>query len=76
MRTTLKIDDDILAAAKDLAHTKRLSVGQVISGLARQALTPSSPPAAYRNGILLLPRRADGTPITLEVVNRLRDELP
>jgi hypothetical protein len=38
MRTTLEIDDDVLALAQDLAHAQRQSVGHVISDLARTAL--------------------------------------
>ena len=39
MRTTLDIDDDLLAAAKELARRERQSVGSVISGLLRQSLS-------------------------------------
>jgi hypothetical protein len=39
MRTTLDIDDDVLLAAKELAAIRRTTAGQVISDLARQALT-------------------------------------
>ncbi len=39
MRTTLDIDDDILAAAKERARLENKTAGQVISELARQALT-------------------------------------
>ena len=39
MRTTLDIEDDVLAAAKDLARRENVSAGQVISRLARLALT-------------------------------------
>ena len=41
MRTTLDIDDDVLAAAKELAHSQKTTAGRVISNLARQALTRS-----------------------------------
>jgi Ribbon-helix-helix protein, copG family len=77
MRTTLSIDDDILAAAKHLAAREHKSVGEVISALARQGLARSSrAPKVERNGIPLLPSRKRATPITLELVNRLRDEQP
>lgn len=76
MRTTLSIDDDVLLAAKDLATRQDKSIGEVISDLARQALRPNSPPAPVRNGILLLPIRLDASPMTMERVNKLRDELP
>lgn len=39
MRTTLDIEDDILVAAKEMARREHLSAGQVISRLARLALT-------------------------------------
>jgi hypothetical protein len=42
MRTTLTIDDDILRAAKTLAAQKGVSVGSVISSLARRGLEPKS----------------------------------
>lgn len=76
MRTTLAIDDDVLVAAKGLATLQRKTVGEVISALVRQALKPSNSHGETRNGIALLPMRADAMPVTLELVNRLRDELP
>jgi hypothetical protein len=74
MRTTLSIDDDILLAAKDLAARQNKTIGEVISNLSRQALQPVQAHIAMRNGIPLLPVRSDSVPITLELVNRLRDE--
>jgi hypothetical protein len=75
MRTTLAIDDDVLAAAKHLAERERKSVGEVISDLARQGLMRNSrAQKAERNGIPLL--RSGSTPVTMELVNQLRDELP
>ncbi len=76
MRTTLAIDDDVLAAARDMASRQRKSMGEVISGLARQALRPATPAPTIRNGITLLPNREGAPPVTLELVNRLRDEEP
>jgi len=63
MRTTLSIDDDVLAAAKGLA-------------LARQALQPVAPSGATRNGVPLLTPRPGAAPVTPELINQLRDELP
>ncbi len=77
MRTTLAIDDDILAAAKHLAQREQRSVGEVISALARQGLErgkAGSP--TERNGIPLLAYRPGAVPVTLELVNQLRDEQP
>lgn len=76
MRTTLAIDDDVLAAAKALAARRRQTVGEVISALARQALRPAATRGATRNGVPLLPVRDDAVPVTPELVTQLRDELP
>lgn len=77
MRTTLSIDDDILAAARALAEAGGRSLGEVISDLARKGLRPAPPaPASHRNGIPLMPIRAGSSSATLELVNRLRDEMP
>lgn len=74
MRTTLAIDDDVLLAAKAIAHQQNRTLGEVVSELARKSLRrPAS--AKSRNGIPLL--RADaGNMVTLEMVNALRDEAP
>ena len=39
MRTTLDIDDDLLAAAKDLARREHTTAGEMISRLVRRSLT-------------------------------------
>jgi hypothetical protein len=77
MRTTLTIDDDVLAAAKHLAEREHRTVGEVISSLARQALVPVGRSSRNeRNGIPLLPSKRGPSPVTLELVNQLRDEQP
>jgi hypothetical protein len=76
MRTTLAIDDDVLAAAKGLAALHRKSIGEVISALARQALQPQAASGTTRNGVPLLQTQTGTVPVTLETVNKLRDELP
>lgn len=76
MRTTLAIDDDVLVAAKEIALIHRKSIGAVISALARQALQPQSNSRATRNGITLLQIKPGTDSVTLEMVNKLRDELP
>jgi hypothetical protein len=81
MRTTLTLDDDVLAAAKVLARQRRQPIGSVISALARQALVaptqqPASSAQVERNGLPLLPLQPGGAPVDLELVNQLRDEAP
>jgi negative regulator of replication initiation len=38
MRTTIKIDDELLRAAKSIAATEHKTIGEVISALLRKAL--------------------------------------
>lgn len=73
MRTTLTIDDDVLAAARVMAEREDRSVGAVVSDLMRRALK-AAPAQTMRNGRRLLPISNPGAVVTLEIVNRLRDE--
>jgi hypothetical protein len=75
MRTTIVIDDDVLAAAKAIARQKNQTIGQVVSALARNSLHPPVA-ATERNGIPLLPVRRPDAVVTDDIVNALRDELP
>jgi hypothetical protein len=77
MRTTLDIDDDEFAIARARAARERSSIGQVLSALARTALQPGSRAAATaRNGVPLLSGKGRHRPVTLELVNQLRDQSP
>lgn len=73
MRTTLAIDDDVLVAARALARQQSRTLGAVISDLVRQSLPPSSV-TTTRNGIPLLSVNRGGEPVTLELINALRDD--
>ncbi len=78
MRTTLTIDDDILLVVKAKADREKRSIGEVLSALARIALAPPSSDQTEgqntKNGLVLLPRKENGKPVTLEIVNKLRDD--
>jgi hypothetical protein len=72
VRTTLEIDDDVVAAARELAASERRSLGSVISDLARRGLTPAR---VEVDGELPVIRVPQGTPaITPEMVRRALDE--
>jgi hypothetical protein len=75
MRTTLAIDDDVLAAAKELAATERKSLGKVISALARRALRPVETDRKSRNGVPLLSVHPNTPRVTSELVHQLREDL-
>lgn len=82
MRTTLDIADDVLLAAKETARREKLSVGAVITDLARRALVQAAEPTSGRGapsrsrlarlGIQPLPKR--GGIVTNETINQLRDD--
>lgn len=75
MRTTLTIDDDVLLAAKELARQQNRSIGETISDLARRSLSRPQG-TGVRGGVPLLQSKRRGRPVTLELVNQLRDDLP
>ena len=76
MRTTLAIDEDILAAAKHVAQREKQTLGQAVSALARMGLQRAQRNGGnLRNGIPLLPTQKGAAPVTLALVNQLRDEL-
>jgi hypothetical protein len=77
MRTTLDIADDVMQAARERARRERKTIGEMISELARRALTTpqgqlsvKEPKAVY--GIKPFARR--GGIVTNELINKLRDE--
>jgi hypothetical protein len=75
MRTTLTIDPDIVETARALAAQRGVSIGAVISDLARRGLRGDSPAApAQRNGIPLLPVGSDSRVVTPELVAAILDE--
>jgi hypothetical protein len=77
MRTTLNLDDDILATAKSLAAQQRKPVGEVVSALVRRALKPSGKSAPERNGVPLFPVGKNAGKVTPEIIRELlEDELP
>jgi hypothetical protein len=75
MRTTLNIHDDVLAAARDLAKRNHVNVGKAISTLARDGLRQEASEKAARNGVPQLPVQPGSGSVSLDAVNRLRDEL-
>lgn len=77
MRTTVAIDDDVLLAVKEKARREARTVGQVLSDLARRALTDPQPAAAALStpgfyGFTPLPHR--GKAVSNTLIDQLRDE--
>ena len=74
MRTTIDIDADILQAAKELAAVHRKTLGQMVSELMRKGLERPVSETRVRNGVPLFPHRPGAPPITMAMVNALRDD--
>jgi hypothetical protein len=74
MRTTLDIDDDVLAAAKELASGQKTTAGKVISDLVRKALTQPIAAAGLPvvDGFPILPHA--GKLITVAFIDKLLEE--
>ena len=73
MRSTLDIDEDILLVAKELAARQGVSMGKVLSDLARQTLTRQAE-TSTRNGLPLFPRQLGAGIVTLTLVSQLLKE--
>ncbi len=83
MRTTLDIADDVLLAAQAAAQQQNVSVGAVISDLARLSLlrhpapmpSPSTSSSPFGSRLVLLgiePLPQRGGIVTNELINQLR----
>lgn len=74
VRMDLLIDDDVLVAARAQAERQGASIGEVMSAMARKSLRGLESGERSAAGVLLLPRRPDGGPVTSEDVYRLLEE--
>ena len=77
MRTTLDIADDVMQAVRERARRERKTIGEMISELARRALTTPQEPLSGKEpkavyGIKPFARR--GGIVTNDLINNLRDE--
>lgn len=76
MRTTLTIDDDLLAAAQSLARHRGTTLSAAVCELIRRGLKPQQVYAQApeeEDGFPRFQVAEDARPITLEDVRRLED---
>lgn len=78
MRTTINIEDDVLAAAKELARLQNVSAGRVVSRLMREALVGYQPQdwsaqTEVRQVGGFRPFPARGAVVANDRINNLRD---
>jgi hypothetical protein len=72
MRTTLDLDETVLAAARSKARAEKISIGRAVSELAMAGL--SGRPAAVASTSFPVIRAAAGHLLTDELVEQLRDD--
>ncbi len=76
MRTTLTLDDDVFAVARQRAQREHIALGEAVSRYVREALRANAHapavPVALRSKYSVLPAR--GEIITTEHVRRLMDQ--
>lgn len=77
MRTTLSVDDDVLLAVKERAKREQRTVGEVMSDLARQALTGqhhagTEASAEAFHGFEPFPHR--GPAVSNDLIDQLRED--
>ena len=77
MHTTLDIDNDVLAAAKEVAKLEDKTAGQLISELLREALRARAARGAEkpRNSLGFRTIPAGGRTVTSQLINEMREEL-
>lgn len=78
MRTMIDVDEDVLAAAKELARKQRVSIGKIVSGLLREAMSgrysrseARHDPPAKAGGFRPFPAR--GRVVTDGLIEQIRD---
>lgn len=74
-RTTLTIEDDAMKVAKMHAARHRMTLGQAVSELVRQAAERSLV-TEDRNGLHVVRLNRRSPTVTAALVDRLREELP
>ena len=75
MRTTLTLDDDILAEAARRAEALRVSLGKAVSDLARRGLQVA-PPVRNVNGLVVFDPPKGSPKITARKVKEALSDFP
>lgn len=73
MRTTINLEDDVLARVKRYAEDRSLSMGKAVSDLVRRGLTAPRPTKVVHGfHVVVLP--PDSPPVTSADIERVADE--
>ena len=74
MRTTLTIDDDVLSLARSVAAAEGVSVGEVVSRLARQGIASTARVGRGNDDLPAFSVPDDAAALTSEMVRQALDE--
>ena len=75
MRTTLSLDDDVMAEAAKRARILRISLGKAVSDLARRGLQVA-PPVREKNGLTVFDPPKGSAKITASKVKEALSNFP
>ena len=75
MRTTLDIDDHVLAVAREMSSTLEVSLGAALSELARRGIGRGELPERGNNGIPVFVVGAQAAPITNDMISQALGEV-
>jgi hypothetical protein len=75
MRTTLDIDDHVLAVAREMSSVLEISLGAALSELARRGISRGEQSAVGANGIPVFEVSAGAAPITNDMISQALGEL-
>lgn len=64
----------MLEVARSLAKHRRMSLGKAVSDLIRKSIHPPMRDQLANNGLRVIARGDDAKAVTLDIVNKLRDE--
>ena len=73
MRTTITLDDDIVELAARQAKVRGVSLGRVMSDLARRGLNAPTP-STSKDGLVVFQLPGDSPKVTTEDVRRIESE--
>jgi hypothetical protein len=71
---SLTIPDDVLAAARQRAEARGTTLGEALVELARRGIEADE--GDFWKGVELFPHRELDPPVTMDLVSRLREEVP
>lgn len=73
MRTTVRLDPEVAAAAEELRRARNIGLGEAVNELARAGLSRTPPPSSFRQRTAGMGLRIDITDIA-EALEFLDDE--